>query len=76
MTQNAECCLCEKSVSADEIAMTRRLVRKTADEFFCMGCLSERLGISVPDLEKKMAYFKAIGCTLFINSENARRIAV
>ena len=59
------CCVCGKAILHDEIAMTRRLVCKTADEFFCLGCLSVHLDIPKDELLRKMAYFKAMGCVLF-----------
>ncbi|MGN1095383.1 MAG: hypothetical protein ACI4QR_03235 [Eubacteriales bacterium] len=59
------CKKCEKLLGADEIAIYRRLVFREAEEFLCKKCLSEKLGVEETEIDKKIEYFRSIGCTLF-----------
>lgn len=66
MSRVKTCCDCGKRLKKDEIALTRKLVDMDAEEFYCMGCLSEFIGCSVQDLKEKIQEFKEQGCTLFL----------
>ena len=58
------CRNCFKNLSADEIAIYRRLIHRGAQTF----CLAEKLGCGVEKIDEKIAHFKEIGCTLFIKN--------
>lgn len=49
----------------DEIAIYRRLIYREAQEFLCKDCLASSLGVDAAEIDKKIEYFRSIGCTLF-----------
>lgn len=56
---------CKKMLSADEIAMTKKLVNRGTTVFYCTDCLAEMFDVEREDIEEKIAYYKRSGCTLF-----------
>ncbi len=61
----AECMKCGKTLTADEIALHRKLFNRGAKRFLCIRCCSEHFDVPVPLLEQKIKYFRETGCTLF-----------
>ena len=59
------CQKCQKPLMPDEVAVTKKLVNRGCKEFFCISCLAAYFQISTDVIEKKIQYFKSIGCTLF-----------
>jgi biotin operon repressor len=59
------CKECQKPLLRDEIAIYRRLIHREAEEYLCKECLAAFLGVPTEIIEKRIAYFKKIGCTLF-----------
>ncbi len=57
---------CEKRLTADEIALYRKLIYRDAEEYLCKACLAKKMRVTEEDLDKKIAHFKKIGCTLFV----------
>ncbi len=66
MSRKKACCDCGRPLKKDEIALTKKLVDLDTEEFYCIDCLAEYIGCSVPDLEIKIQEFKEQGCTLFL----------
>ncbi len=64
----AQCIRCFKNLSADEIAIYRRLIHRGAQTFLCRECLADKLGCGVEKIDEKIAHFKEIGCTLFLKN--------
>lgn len=62
----ADCFSCNKQLSMDEIAIYKRLVDRGAGRCLCKECLAVKLGCETGIIEKKIEYFKEIGCTLFV----------
>lgn len=60
------CCECGKSLSKDEVALTKKLTDADTNEFYCIGCLAEYIGCAADDLKIKISEFKEQGCTLFL----------
>lgn len=56
---------CKKMLSADEIAMTKKLVNRGTTVYYCTDCLAEMFDVEREDIEEKIAYYKCSGCTLF-----------
>ena len=56
---------CGAKLSCDETAVYRRLVYRDATEFLCKKCLAAEFKITEEDIDKKIAHFKSVGCTLF-----------
>ena len=59
------CCRCGAEVSRDEIAVTRKLINRAATVFYCVPCLAEHFDVTPEDIWERIAYFRAMGCTLF-----------
>ncbi len=59
------CRRCRKTLSADEVAMTKKLVNRGTTVYYCMDCLAEMFDVERKDIEEKIAYYKRSGCTLF-----------
>ena len=66
LSQNrAMCVRCGKTLTNDEIAITKKLINRGAQESFCVPCLAARFHISEKDVEQLISNFKAAGCSLF-----------
>lgn len=66
MKKQKLCCDCERKLTKDEIALTRKLVADDAQDFYCISCLADYIGCTIEDLEEKIQEFKEQGCTLFL----------
>lgn len=61
-----KCYVCNKeNITKDEIGLTRKLISKNANDFFCLSCLAEQLEVTEEELKDKIEEFKDEGCTLF-----------
>ena len=70
------CCVkCNRPVSHDEIGLYKRIFNRGAETFWCIHCISEYLDCPVPKLEKKIAEFRDMGCTISICVSNRDRNA-
>ena len=60
--ETAVCISCGRAVTRDEKALTRKLINRGADSFYCLAILFE-----VPEetLKEKIVQFRKMGCTLF-----------
>ncbi len=66
MSDFSSCKKCGASLSQDDIAIYKKLILRTADEFLCIDCLAEYLGVSREAIEQKIKYFRESGtCALF-----------
>ncbi|MBR5768159.1 MAG: hypothetical protein IKX86_05770 [Clostridia bacterium] len=61
----ADCRVCRKKLSNDEIAVTRKLVGMCETEFYCKKCLAEKFRVSVETIDSKISQFRKNGCWLF-----------
>ena len=59
------CASCGKSLSPDEIAVTKKLVNRGATQFLCVNCLAAYFEVTPRDILERIAYFRQTGCTLF-----------
>ncbi len=59
------CRRCKAKLSADEIAMTKKLVNRGTTVYYCTDCLAEMFDVKRKDIEEKIVYYKRMGCTLF-----------
>ncbi len=61
-----KCYVCGKTpLTKDEIGLTKKLIDKKANTFYCIDCLAENLEVTTEELEAKIEEFKEEGCTLF-----------
>lgn len=60
-----KCEKCGRQLKADEISLYFKLVDREAKSFLCIDCLAKKMKVTREMLEKKIEYFREIGCTLF-----------
>lgn len=65
VSMNMQCIHCQKPVSSDEAAMTKKLINRGTTEFFCAKCLAEEFELEEEDIWRKADYYRSMGCTLF-----------
>lgn len=61
----ARCADCGKPITPDEIAVTRKLINRGTKIWYCTDCLARRFEVTRADILERIAYFRAMGCTLF-----------
>ena len=60
------CYSCGKAeLTKDEVGLTKKLIDKKADKFYCIACLAEYFDVTEQELIDKIEEFKDEGCTLF-----------
>jgi len=59
------CRECGKPITNDEIGITKKMVNRGCEEFYCMECLAREFRITVDDVKALIERFRAAGCTLF-----------
>ncbi len=60
------CTDCEKALSKDEVALSRKLIDPDTQEFYCLSCMAQNFGCTITDLQDKIREFREAGCTLFL----------
>ena len=65
MSEYNYCIACGTRLSRDETALNKKLSGLDTEEFLCLECLAEELGVTEQDLRNKIEDFKESGCTLF-----------
>lgn len=61
-----KCYVCGKTpLTKNEIGLTKKLINRKAESFYCIDCLAEYLEVTSEELEAKIEEFKEGGCTLF-----------
>lgn len=63
--EHEHCRGCGREVTPDEIGATKKLVNRGTTDYYCLDCLAEHFDVTRTDLERKIRYFKEMGCTLF-----------
>lgn len=61
-----QCCDCQKILSKDEIALSKKLIDESTEEYYCIDCMAVFFGCEKDDLIIKIKEFKEQGCTLFL----------
>ena len=59
------CARCGCKLTSDEIGITRKLINRGTETFYCVKCLALQFGISEEDVRRLIRNFKAVGCHLF-----------
>ena len=65
MDDHVRCVRCGAILEKDDIAITRKMVNRGAESFYCVSCLADHFELTVDILREKIREFKAMGCTLF-----------
>lgn len=64
--KKANCVSCgKKDLSKDEKGINIKLIGEGVENFYCLDCLANNLGVSTQDILDKIEEFKEEGCTLF-----------
>lgn len=66
MRKKKVCADCEKALTRDEIALSRKLIDADTQDFYCLGCMAQNFGCTEDDLKIKIQEFREQGCTLFL----------
>lgn len=61
----SRCFRCGAPLSADEIAIYRRIVNRGAEQFLCIHCFAKEFSVEEKLILEKIEQFKKMGCTLF-----------
>lgn len=65
MNNDKKCYVCGKTLSKNEIGLSKKLIGRSTDKFYCLDCLAELLEVTADELIDKIEEFKDEGCTLF-----------
>lgn len=61
-----DCYICGKeNLSKNEIGLTKKLLDRNANCYFCLDCLAEQLEVDTEFLLERVEEFKSQGCILF-----------
>jgi len=63
--KNPSCFQCGRPLVPDEISLTRKMVNRGAERYFCLSCLARHFDVSEEILHQKISEFREMGCTLF-----------
>jgi len=66
MANYSTCKKCGKELSSDAVAIFKKLVNRSADEFLCIECLAEFFNCEPEKIYALIKYYRESGeCTLF-----------
>ena len=66
----AVCIRCQRSLTSDEIAVTKKLIHRGATEWYCVDCLADYFEVSPQAIRDRITYFRQMGCTLFQETDD------
>lgn len=61
----SSCVKCGRTLTGDEIGLTKKLVNRGATEFMCIECLAAAFDMARESLEAMIERFRESGCMLF-----------
>lgn len=67
--QGCHCSKCNKTITLDEMAITKKMINRSTTVYYCTRCLADAFEVSEEDIRKKIVYFKEMGCTLFVHNQ-------
>lgn len=59
------CSQCGRPLVPDEIGLTKKMINRGMDHYFCLSCLARHFDVSEEMLRQKIIEFREMGCTLF-----------
>ena len=60
------CVSCGKQdLVKNEVGINKKLLGDKIENFYCIDCLADYLGVSIDDINAKIEEFKEEGCVLF-----------
>lgn len=67
----SKCLKCGKFLTGDEIAIYRKLVCRTAQNFLCKECQADYFGCTPEKIDEKIRQFRESGCFLFAKADES-----
>lgn len=61
----AECAGCGRALTADEAGLTKKLINRGTEKYYCVACLAAMFKVDESLLYEKIEQFRAQGCVLF-----------
>jgi len=65
VAEQIRCVRCGAVLEKDDVALTRKMINRGAEAFYCVSCLADHFELTEEILREKIREFKAMGCTLF-----------
>lgn len=63
---SAICIACgRKNLTKNELGINKKLLGESVENYYCIDCLADYLGVTVEDIMEKIEEFRAEGCVLF-----------
>lgn len=62
---NDRCTTCGRPLISDEIGLSKKLVNRGTERFWCITCLARHYEVPEEALRQKIEEFRSAGCTLF-----------
>ena len=59
------CTLCGRTLCADDIGASKKLINRGLTGFMCIPCLAAKFGVSEQYLHEKIEFWRQSGCLLF-----------
>ena len=59
------CSQCGRPLGTDEVALTKKMINRGAERFYCLSCLADHFEVTEEILRMKIREFREMGCTLF-----------
>lgn len=60
-----KCARCGRELTRDETGISRKLISRATQVFYCLDCLSVEFSTDRQTLEDMIERFRKAGCTLF-----------
>ena len=64
--QTMNCQSCGRTLTRDEIGLSRKLINRGTQTFFCIHCLARDFRVSEKTLRQMIERFREAGCSLFL----------
>lgn len=61
----SKCVVCGREVIPLEMSLTKKLVNRAAEKYFCKTCLAEKFSCTEKQLDDMAEKFRKQGCMLF-----------
>lgn len=61
----SNCASCGKALTNDEIGITKKLINRGTDTYYCVACLAKMYKVDEKLIYDKIEHFRRQGCILF-----------
>lgn len=61
-----DCVICgKKNLEKNAVGINKKLLGEKVNNYYCIDCLADYLGVSIDEILEKIEEFKEEGCILF-----------